>query len=306
MELMTLFNKMIIFVALMLLGYLCSRKGITDAAYTKTTSWLVINVFMVATIFRAALTTETAVSLGDMLLSLLLLSATITVCFAVGWAAVKLLRIKAAHAPLFELLIGVTNTMFIGLPVAQELLGSVAVFYICLSNIPFNVLLYSYGVWRLMDGGKGVKLNARDILSVPLIASVIAAVLVLLKPPVPGVLRELIDAMSGASMPLSMLVIGASLGSVSLADTFRSGSLYLASFIRLIVTPLLVALLTGLLPMDPALRLTCIIIAACPSAVLVSVLSIQYGKDAVYASEGVLQSTALSMLSIPLIVYLLA
>lgn len=306
MELMTLVNKMIVFVVMMLVGYLCSRRGITDASYTKTTSRLVINVFMFATILKSAFATESTVRLADLLLSLLVLSLTIFFCFVVAWAAVKLLRIETEHAAQFELLIAVTNTMFIGVPVAQEILGPMAVFYISMSNIPFNVLLYSYGIWRLMDGGKGVRLHVRDVLSVPLIASLIALLLFLIKPPIPSVVRETVDAMSGATMPLSMFVIGSSLGSVNLADTFRAKKLYLASFIRLIVSPVLLALLTGLLPLDPVLRTTCIIIAACPSAVLVSVLSIQYDKDYVFTSEGVLQSTALSMLTIPLIVYLLA
>ena len=141
MELLTLVNKMIIFVALMVLGYFCARKGMTDAAYTRTTSKLVINVFMVATILKSAVAAESVLGLADAALSLLLLSLTILFCFVLGWAAAKLLRVDREHAPIFELLVSVSNTMFIGVPVAQELLGPMAVFYISMSNIPFNVLL---------------------------------------------------------------------------------------------------------------------------------------------------------------------
>ncbi|MBQ9250665.1 MAG: AEC family transporter [Oscillospiraceae bacterium] len=305
MEFVTLIEKMAIFVVMMVVGYICSRRGVTDKAYTRTTSNLVINVFMFATILKSALSTESELRLADLAVSFLVLSLTIVFCFVVGRAATKLFRIDRDHAVLFELLIAVSNTMFIGVPVAQEILGSMSVFYISLSNIPFNVLLYSYGMW-LLKGGGSVKFNPRDLLSSPLIASVLALLIFLVKPPIPGVLRELIDAMSGATMPLSMFVIGTALGSVSLADAFRNKKLYLSSFTRLIVAPLLVALLTRLFPLDPVLRMTCIIIAACPSAVLVSVLSIQFDKDYIFASEGVLQSTALSMLTIPLIVSLLA
>jgi len=305
MEFATLIEKMAIFVAMMVVGYICSRKGVTDKAYTRTTSNLVINVFMFATILKSALSAESELRLSELAVSFLVLSLTMVFCFVVGHTATKLFRIDKDHAVLFELLIAVSNTMFIGVPVAQEILGSMSVFYISLSNIPFNVLLYSYGMW-LLKGGGGVKLNPRDLLSPPLIASVLALLIFLVKPPVPGVLRELIDAMSGATMPLSMFVIGTALGSVSLADAFRNKKLYLSSLIRLIVVPLLVALLTGFFPLDPVLRMTCIIIAACPSAVLVSVLSIQFDKDYIFASEGVLQSTALSMLTIPLLVFLLA
>ena len=61
-----------------------------------------------------------------------------------------------------------------------------------------------------------------------------------------------------------------------------------------------------LLTSDPVLLTTAVVIAASPSAVIVSVLTIQYGRDAIFTSEGILHSTVLSMLTIPLIVYLLA
>ena len=38
---------------------------------------------------------------------------------------------------------------------------------------------------------------------------------------------------------------------------------------------------------------------------VVTVLTIQYGRDAVFTSEGILHSTVLSMLTIPAIVWLL-
>ena len=108
--------------------------------------------------------------------------------------------------------------------------------------------------------------------------------------------------MSAATMPLSMIVIGSSLGSVSLLDAFKKGKLYLMCVLRLLLCPLLVWLLAGLITDDLMLRVTATIIAAAPSGVVVSVLAIQYDRDAVFTSEGVLLSTVFSMLTIPLIV----
>ena len=123
--------------------------------------------------------------------------------------------------------------------------------------------------------------------------------------PVPGAVRSLISAMSGATMPLSMMVIGASLGSVSLLDAFKNGRLYLASAVRLLLIPVLTWVLLRFFITDPELLMTMVIIAASPSAVLVTVLSVQYGRDAVFSAEGTLQNTALSMVTIPLLVWLL-
>ena len=223
------------------------------------------------------------------------------VCWVLAAVSCRLVGL-GDKAPLFELLIAVMNNMFIALPVVETLFGSQAVFYCSLSCIPFNVLLYTFGIYRLQGGeGKG-SVRLRDIFSVPLLATLVALVIFLLRPPVPPVVKELASTMSAATMPLSMIVIGSSLGSVSLLDAFKKGKLYLMCVIRLLLCPLLVWLLAGLMTDDLMLRVTATIIAAAPSGVIVSVLAIQYDRDAVFTSEGVLLSTVFSMLTIPLIV----
>ena len=209
------------------------------------------------------------------------------------------------RTPVFELLMSMGNNMFIALPIVQTIYGATAAFYVALSCLPFNVLLYTYGVYRLKSGHGAVSLRLKDILSVPLYATLASLLILLLHIPVPGVVRSLISAMSGATMPLSMLVIGASLGSVSLLDAFKNGRLYLASAVRLLLIPLVTWLLLRPFITDTELLMTMVIIAACPSAVLVTVLSVQYGRDAVFSAEGTLQNTALSLATIPLLVWLL-
>ncbi len=187
----------------------------------------------------------------------------------------------------------------------EELFGSTAVFYCSLSCIPYNLLLYTYGVWRLKSGGEGGGIKLRDVLSVPLLATTVALLIFIFKPPVPAVLRELAGTMSGATMPLSMIVIGSSLGSVSLFAAFKDWRMYLVSFLRLAAAPFLVWLVCHFITADPVLLTTAVIIAASPCAVVVSVLTIQYGRNAIFTSEGILHSTVLSMLTIPVIVYIM-
>ena len=159
------------------------------------------------------------------------------------------------HKPLFELLMSMGNTMFVGLPIVDALFpGGRAVFYLSLSCLPFNVLLFTYGAWRLQSGKENAHLRTRDIFSIPTLAALLSLVLFLLHPPLPGALRGLIATVAGGTTPLSMLVIGASLGSVSLLDAFRNRQLYLASAVRLLLIPLVTWLVCGLMTRDPVLR----------------------------------------------------
>ena len=301
MDVSVLIPKIIVFVVLMVIGYLCAKTNFAGREFTKDASKMVINVFMTATIINSVLVSDACLSGGELLQVMLVLCMCVGVCWVLAAISCRLVGL-GDKAPLFELLIAVMNNMFIALPVVETLFGSQAVFYCSLSCIPFNILLYTFGIYRLQGGeGKG-SVRLRDIFSVPLLATLAALVIFLLQPPVPPVVKELASTMSAATMPLSMIVIGSSLGSVSLLDAFKKGKLYLMCVLRLLLCPLLVWLLAGLITDDLMLRVTATIIAAAPSGVVVSVLAIQYDRDAVFTSEGVLLSTVFSMLTIPLIV----
>ena len=304
MDFSMLLIKFVIFIVLMFLGYYYARKKIIGPDFAKSGSKLTMDVFMSASVINSVLVNPPQLSGGELALTLLILSIGLSLSYIVSAVLVRVLPGKRKDAAVLELLMAVPNTMFIGLPVIQEVLGSEAVFYVALSSLPFNLFLYSYGVLRL-KGGKGAKINFKDFFCIPLLATVVSTVIFLLRIDMPLVVDELVSTMSAATMPLSMLVIGASLGSIKPADAFRSKHAYLVSAARLIICPLVVYFVMGLFISDPMLLFTLTILSGCPSAVVVSVLAIQYGHDAVYASKGVLLSTVFSMLTIPVMAYLL-
>lgn len=303
MDVSVLIPKMIVFVVLMVIGYLCAKTNFAGREFTKDASKMVINVFMSVTIINSVLVSDASLSGWELLRVMLVLCLAMGVCWVLGAVSSRLLKL-GDKAPLFVLLVGVMNSMFIALPVVETLFGSQAVFYCALSCIPFNVLLYTFGIYCI-QGGEGGRVRVKDIFNVPLLATIVALLIFLLRPPVPQVVKELVSTMSAATMPLSMIVVGSSLGSVSLLDAFKKGNLYLMCVIRLLLCPLVVWLLAGLLTDDLMLRATATIIAAAPSGIVVSVLAIQYERDAVFSSEGILLSTVFSMLTIPLVVSLI-
>ncbi len=303
-EMSVLLEKMLIFLVLMVIGWALANKGMLDKNSTRAVSSLTLNVFMCATIIGSGLGMDRALGLRELGWLMLVVFLMQILGYLVAAFVTHITPGDPEHTPVFELLMSMGNNMFIALPIVQSIYGATAAFYVALSCLPFNVLLYTYGVYRLKSG-QGGALRLKDILSMPLCATLVSLLILLLHIPVPGPVRSLISAMSGATMPLSMLVIGASLGSVSLLEAFKNGRLYLASAVRLLLIPLLTWALLRLFVSDQELLMTMVIIAACPSAVLVTVLSVQYGRDSVFSAEGTLQNTALSLVTIPLLVWLL-
>lgn len=304
MEMSALISKMVIFVTLMVAGYVFARSGRAGKDFAKAASSLLMNLFLCATILNSVVTTDTELSGGDMAHVLLVLTVAVLMCYALAIVAAKIIPTGGRNSE-FTMLLAVPNNMFIALPVIESICGPIGVFYCSLTCIPFNIMLYTYGVWKMKDGKEG-SLRLKDILSVPLVATFAALIIFLVKLPVPGVIKDLLSAASGATMPLSMIVIGASLGSVNILAAFKDWRFYVADAVRLIITPLLALLVCGFITTNWELLMTAFIMAAAPSGVMVTVLALQYGKDEVFASEGILHSTAVSMLTIPLLVYFFA
>ena len=238
MELSTLLSKMLVFVVLMLIGYLMARRGVIGPAFTRTASSLVLNVFMVGTILNSMISTGAERDLSNLPEIILLTFVMTLIGYVTAWAVTRLVRVEAANAPSYEILMGVGNSMFIALPIAGALYGAYAVFIVSLSCIPFNVFLYSYGVWRIRGTESG-KLRVKDMFSIPLIATLLGLVILLADITVPKVITDIFSSLSGATMPMSMMVIGASLGSVSLLDAFRKPKLAVLSAVRLLLIPVL-------------------------------------------------------------------
>lgn len=301
MELSVLLEKMLIFVAMMLIGYLLARRGTLGPEFTRTASKLVIDVFLTGTILNSIIKTGSERSLSNLGEIILMTFVVQILGYVIAAITMRFVSAEKNRAAPMELLIAVPNTMFIALPIAESIYGSYAVLIVSVSCIAFNLLLYSYGIWKMKGGSIG-KLRVRDVFSVPLIATLAGILILLLRIHVPGVLMNLFGTLNGATMPLSMMVIGASLGSVSLLEAFRNPILALVSLLRLIIIPVLAWLVCRLMTDDTVLLMTCMLIAAAPSAVMITIVSIQYGRDGVFSSEGVLHSTVCSMVSIPFLI----
>lgn len=297
--------KMTIFLSLMVVGYAAARTKKVGPDFAKSAAWLTLNVFMTGTIINSAVSNVPELSGKETVNMMVVLFVTLILMYVVAVLAAKLLRQDREHEGLSFALMAVVNNMFIGLPVVQELCGSQAVLYVSMSCLPYNILLYTYGVWRIRSGSGKFSFKLRDMLSMPLIATVIAFVLFIFRLPVPKIGRELLSALAAGTMPLSMLVVGTSLGAVNLLDAFKGWRTYVLAAVRLLICPVIVWLVIRGMTDNSMLLTSAVITAASPSGIIVTALSINYGKDAVYTSKNILANTALSMATIPFLVYLL-
>ena len=122
--------------------------------------------------------------------------------------------------------------------------------------------------------------------------------------PLPGILRDGLSAAAGLNTPLAMFTVGIYLAQTDLKKMLKDRSLYAVSAVRLLLIPLAAL---GILSLFPAnlngMKTVLLIAAACPVGSNVAVYAQLHGKDYPYAVETVVISTAFSLATIPLTVW---
>lgn len=302
---LVLFEKMAMLLTLLIFGYFFARRGIVSPDFTKGLSKLVMNFFLVAMILSSVMNKEIDMTGSEIVTGVLMMGLLFVVSIGLGLLTAHILGGKNGDKGMYTMLITFMNNGFVGFPIIAAVYGDGAVFFASLSNIPFNILLYTFGVWILQRGRGQAKFDIKSVLSAPLIATLIAIVIFAFNIQMPTFIYDLTETIAAATVPLSMMCVGLSLGGVSLKEAVMQPKLYGVAFVRLVACPLVVWLLLRSFVANPVILGTLVIMAAMPSAIVCTILGIEYGRDGVESSEGVLISTLLAMITVPLLITVL-
>ena len=260
-------------------GFVCRRLGVLSEQGTGTLSNLVVKLILPLYLFAAILNTSVDVAAGGVLGALLLSALLFLFSGLVAWLFVALTRPKREDRGvyLFELMCG--NVTYIGIPVCAAVLGPSAAFYASLLNIPYNLICFSLGVFLLAG-----KLPWKKIFNPAFLAALAAAILYMLRVPMPAVVLD------GCAL----------LGGVPLRKLFDEWRAIPYVLLRLCGVAFFVLLLLRFVNADPVLEGVLVLMAAMPAATNSTMLCSIYGGNRELSAKLIFLSTALSALTIPL------
>ena len=205
-----------------------------------------------------------------------------------------------------------SNNGFLGIPLAMAVFGAGSeLMVVIILNIITNILMYTLGIY-LVSGDKKAISFKKAFLNPVLIAFIIGVGLNLLK--VKSYVPEVVDYsahFSNLVTPISMIILGMKLGTVKFTALFKSWKMYYVAALKLVVFPLIIVAIAFLVKMvwsviDMAVVLGVFIAFATPTAGLASTFSDNYDGDTESAVVFTLGTTVLSVLTIPLIYWLIS
>ena len=318
-----------VFVVYLLIGIIAVKTNVLNREKLGALSSCVTKILLPLLIFSNAINGATKEQFLSSTVILLLTAVYYLVLYLVTAALSKLLHLDIQHRNLYRACSMFGNCGFMGIPIISTIYGGEYVLHVSIFMMTFNLSLFSYGVYLLSKDDakntaaaavsevqaaapensgsqKSTGFNAKRLLSPGILSAFLAIGIYLLDIRLPQHAVSLFSTIGVTTTPLAMIVIGSTLAGVKFSTVFTDKELYLFSFLKLLVLPMITFFVLRFFIKDRTLLEISTILSGCPIAGNVSMLCMEYNRDVTLVSKGICISTLLSMISIPIVSALVA
>lgn len=303
---MLLLQQMMVLFIMMILGYVCYKKGFIDLSASKTLSFIVVNIANPAMILSGSVSSTGNIQGKELLQTVVIAIVMYAVLMLLGMLVPILLKVPKDNVGVYRVMTIFSNIGFMGFPVLQAMYGSESLLYASVFLFPYNILIYTYGISAMTNEKQIDKADAlKKVLNIGVIACVIAITLFFVPVEIPEFVEATLKNLSNLTAPLSMIVIGVSLAQISLKELFTDVRLLLFSAIKLLLIPYVGMRFISCFVHNEMILGVCLIMLATPVGSMTAMLAQQYDADSELASRGVALTTILSVVTIPLVSFLL-
>jgi len=295
------FYEVLILFIIILAGYLAAKTKILKEDGKRQISSFIINITLPVVILMSSQMEFTKEKIENSLW--LLAMAVVIFLISMGIAATAYKKSGKDKENVLKFATVFSNSAYMGFPVLFALLGSEGIFYGAVFLFPFNVFLWTYGV-LIFKKHSSFKHMIKDILSPSMIAMFVAFAFLGFGLRIPFPINKGLDIIGGLTTPLSMIVIGGTLATVKFKTLISDKWIYIVSLIRLLILPAIAyGIFFWMSPPDMSLTIL-VLLVGMPCAAATTIFAQQYGGNTTLASGLVSFSTLLSIVTIPLLIYI--
>lgn len=293
---------------IILVGMLCYKIKLLTVSGTKELSSIVLQIVNPAVIFAAYQREFDMKLLNGLLISLLLSIIAFAIAMIISYFFVK--KKENAECDIERFCCVYSNCGFMGIPLIDALLGSEGVFYLTAFLTVFNLLIWTHGVIQI-SGIRSFKSIVSAFKSPSIIAIFAGLISFLSRAVIPqavaekftmSVFMKAVNYISDMNTPLAMLVAGATIAQVDIKSAIKKIRIYIVSFLRLILIPVVILGLFSFIDVNVNAKLTVIIAMTAPTATMSTLFCLKYDKNYVYSSEIFAITTLLSIATMPFVI----
>lgn len=316
MSITVVLQQMIMIFLLIGTGMLLYKKQILTEPASRQISGIIVNVTNPALLICSALSDGPKASLADLGKAFCAYAVIFALLIAVGFLIPRILRVPVHEHYSYQLLTVFGNVGFIGIPLASAVLGTGSLIFVSIFNLIFNILIYTFGISLLSHAkmrradpaadASGLERSSvwerfRKLINVGTISAAATIILYLSDVQVPKIVSSTLTYMGQSTTFLSMIVLGVSVAQMSPKDIFTHPRLYGFTLLRQILVPIGFILLARPFISNTLILNTLALMLAVPAANMPLMLSKQMQMETDTISQGIILTTILSLLTIPIV-----
>jgi predicted permease len=287
---------------IMAVGFIARKQKILTPDLTKGFSDLLLNItspFLALSSFQFAFSRDMLAAAGMVLVFAL-------VVHVAGILVGKILfaRFPDATGKILRFITIFSNCGFMGYPVIGSIFGQRGIFLTSIYVAVFTTFIWTYGVF-IFTGKADRRSLIGALLNPGIIAVFLGMLLFLFSLKLPLPVAQTLQAVGSMTTPLSMIIVGSMLTEVKPGDLFSGWAIYYGALLRLLILPFVTLFILKGIGFKGILLGVCVLTVAMPAAAISVPLAESNRGDVFFASRIVFLTTILSVVTIPMVIWLI-
>ena len=305
-------SAVIVLLLLMLVGYLMGRAGWMGKSEKAFLGKYIMNIAVPCNCLVGLLNNldhDMIAQAGGMVAAAML---GVSCNFILGMILATLLKLPKNRWGVFVCMVGLSNTLFSGMPLSTQLFGEICLPYVMVYYMSSTMFTQSVAVILVERAGTvaGKKQSVGAFLKnvftkPPIVATFLSIAMLLVDFRPPELVMSFAKYISGSVSPLALIYCGFIVYELGFQNLRFEKGLLLMVVCRLVVAPLICAAFCRLFGITGLAHDVFVVESALPVVSQITVMAGTYGADDKYSASGATLSTIGCFFTIPVLMVLL-
>lgn len=271
----------------------------TGAVLSKCENYIIIPALVLNTFLKHC----TVESLQKNYRLILYSAATVAVAMIIGTILSRAFSKDANIRNIYKYALTIANFGFMGYAIVPMILGEEMLYKYMLYALPLSTVVYSWGIAILIPKGEKKESPLKRLINPGNIALVTGILLGILGIGnyLPKFFLSAISNISACMGPLAMILTGFVIAQYNFVDMFKNKKVYAATFLRLIVLPLIFVTALHFIGVEKEILLLTFIAFGTPLGLNTVVFPAAYGGDTKTGASMAMISHVLCIITIPIL-----
>lgn len=302
----------VVLLLLMLVGYCLGRAGWMGSSEKKFLGKYIMNIAVPCNCLVGLLNNldRSMLSQAGIMVAAAMLG--VATNFVLGVILANLLKLPKNRWGVFVPMVGLSNTLFIGMPLSTQLFGEVCLPYVMVYYMSSTMFTQSVAVMlveragTVVRKGRGLTGICKDVLTKPpIVATFLTIAMLLLGVRPPEIIMSFAKYISSSVSSLALLYCGYIVYELGFRNIRFERGIPIMIVCRLVVAPLICAGYCRLFGISGLAHDVMVVESALPVVSQITVMAGNYGADDKYAATGATLSTIGCFFTIPVLMVLL-